>query len=49
MEISGKFYALVALPSREDPMYSLNKRLVGPQNQGIQFEGEENLLPLQGI
>ena len=30
-------------------MYSLNRRLVGPKNQGIQIGGEENLLPLQGI
>jgi hypothetical protein len=34
---------------KKNPLYSLNRRLGGPQSLSIRFELEKNLLPSTGI
>jgi hypothetical protein len=48
MEVSGQLHVSVALPPGKSPLYTLAKKLGGPQGRSGRC-GEENFLPMPGI
>jgi hypothetical protein len=48
MKVSGKLYALAALPPGKNPV-PLNSRLAGPESRSECFGEETDLLPPQSL
>jgi hypothetical protein len=49
MEVSGQFHASAALSPGKKPLFTLDRKLDGPQNQSGRGGEEKNSQPLPGL